>query len=141
MNPFIPWTFYVVLQYLIRTTEAKERMPTSRPHVNSPPPETTEAYRDYSRHPGTTTSDRYGSYGSTASSGFSTPHSRTSAESPLLAKGRLLDSIETLRFGLSALKATNALAKAFEAQINEEIEGGEAVTKARSVGLVDFFSK
>ena len=145
MNPFIPWTFYVTLQYLIRTTEAKQRVPPSRSQVSSPLPGTTDAYHNYSRLSSTAEGDRYSIYGPATSndsiSGRSTPHSKTNSGSHLLDRGRLLDSIEMLRLGLSALKGTNSLTKVFEAQIIEEIEGGEAVTRERLVGLVDFFSK
>ncbi|KAL9030780.1 MAG: hypothetical protein Q9196_001130 [Gyalolechia fulgens] len=149
LNPSIPWTFYVVLQYLVRKAQAdaspkppsRSEMQSSATPYGSPVISPTARYRP--RKPSMNTSDRFGAFqtgpgeGFISSSNQTTPKKRA-ASFAILDYARVLDSMHFLRSRLNALTATIPLAKVFEIQINEEIESGEAGTRERLVGLARF---
>ncbi|KAL8937352.1 MAG: hypothetical protein Q9216_004469 [Gyalolechia sp. 2 TL-2023] len=156
MNPYVTWTFYVVLQYLVRKAQADpspkptdgwSRIPPSITPYSSPVTSPAASYQ--SRKPSMNTSDRFGAFRSGPSEGFITSNSSSSTDRPtipnkcvnspaVLDSARILDLMHSLRSRLNALKATIPLARVFEAQINEEIESGEAGTRERLVGLARF---
>ena len=55
-----------------------------------------------------------------------------------LNDARTLDSMHFLLSTLMDMKVSNPMAKVLEKQINQEMSEGEAATRERVVGLVDF---
>ncbi|KAL9597886.1 MAG: hypothetical protein Q9219_004839 [cf. Caloplaca sp. 3 TL-2023] len=134
-------------KYLVRKVQANPSSnPPSRNGLSSGTPKsspmTSPTGPYHSRKPSMNTSDRFGAFHpgpkrSSTNSGQTTPNGNSSCVTGP-DNARLLDSRHFLRSRLSALKATIPLAKVFEAQIDEEIEGGEAATRDRLVGLARF---
>lgn len=173
INPFIPWTFYVALQYLVRKSQADASLKPSSAHPSSivPYPSPMISPRGpgtsyHQRTPSMNTSDRFGTFQSTTNNNMNnlseasyattttttTNNGISTSTTPIGSKrtingltmttildnAQILDSTYFLRSRLSALKATIPLAKVFEAQIEEEIEGGREGTEERIVGLARF---
>lgn len=133
----------MALQYLIRREHAgswsKARSLPETPHES---PMTSPIGHYHSRRPSVSTSDRFGTF-HTRTSTTSHENGQRTPSQPSSAKGTLdsarsMDWMHSLRSRLGALKATVPLARVFESQIDEEIEGGEAVTRERLVGLVRY---
>lgn len=142
----MPWAFYVALQYLVRREQAcSQANPRVLPDIPNEPPLTSPIGHHHSRQASSNTSHRFGAFHtkpSTASleNGHRAP-SRQSSVKGTVDSARFMDWMHSLRCRLGALKVTIPLARVFEAQIEEEIEGGEAVTRERLVGLVRYLPR
>ena len=122
MNPLIPWAIYVALQVVIRRSQQDtniSRNPTVSAFPSNP-----------SRRNDSPTIPR---------NKRGRAESRTSDQpNEALNDARALDSMHFLLSTLMDMKVSNPLAKVLEKQINQEMAEGEATTRERVVGLVDF---
>lgn len=133
----------MALQYLIRREHggswSQARSLPGTPHES---PRASAIGHYHPRRSSVSTSRRFGAFQarpSTASHGNG-PRMGCGASSAkgTLHSARCMEWRQSLRSRLGALKATVPLAGVFERQIDEEIEGGEAVTHERLVGLVRY---
>lgn len=143
MSHFIPWALYVALQSLVRRTQNKpltsqnHHSPAnsfSRSLISSPVSSPTSPIRHGN-------GDRFGASKNSLSRPYTPQGGKTgngSSNTTIVNGARVLDAIQFLLSTLFAMKATNPFAKVLEEQINQELEGGEAATKNRLVGLASF---
>ena len=126
MNPMIPWAIYVALQVVIRRSQHKfiPSQDTSIPNSNS----SATLYMPR-RNASPTVSRRAGELSKANS--YDQPDES-------LNDARALDSMHALLSTLIDMKVYNPLARVLEEQINTEMAEGEALTRERAVGLVDF---
>ena len=142
----MPWAFYVALQYLVRREQAYSLSnPRVLPDTPQESPLTSPIANHDSRQASGNTSHRFASFHTKPSTtslenGHRAPGRQSSAKRTV-DSARSMDWMHSLRGRLGALKATIPLARVFKAQIEEEIEGGEAVTGERLVGLVRYLPR
>ena len=122
MNPLIPWAIYVALQVVIRRSQRKSSVPNdqaSSVFLSRPPRRNDSA--PLSRH-------------NVGKSNFNAEEQVDDS----LSDAKALDSMHFLLSTLMEMKVANPLAKVLEEQISMEMSEGEATTRERVVGLVNF---
>ncbi|KAL9028247.1 MAG: hypothetical protein Q9196_003359 [Gyalolechia fulgens] len=133
-------------KYLVRREQAcSQPNPRVLPDTPHESPVTPSIGHHHSRQASSNTSYRFGAFHTKPSTtslgnGHGAP-SRQSSAKGTVDSVRSMDWMHPLRRRLGALKVTIPLARVFEAQIEEEIEGGEAVTRERLVGFVRYLPR